>query len=212
MKVYLCSLLIYDLGTKNKTASYSYYRRTPPYIKKTYIKLTHPLRLINEVDESEGRGGGGDSIKRRLTSHSATSSPRQGYIFFCWPSNFFPLRIMHIWFQRYPTPENFLPRTGSYFSDLCPYWLYVDPDPKLKTIIFYEKKLCWLNFALPFIRIHRPKWMRIRPDPDPYHCLFWFLLIIRCLCTYFIERRSESKLVEGKGKNTPKVLQLWFIK
>ena len=48
-----------------------------------------------------------------------------------------------------------------------------------------------LNSALPFIlsvilylwiRIHGPKWIRIRPDPDPHHCLkYW----PRSVCVFF---------------------------
>jgi len=39
-----------------------------------------------------------------------------------------------------------------------------------------EEEFCWLNSDFSFILylwiwIHGPKWMRIRPVPDPNHCL-----------------------------------------
>ena len=64
------------------------------------------------------------------------------------------------------------------FKSFCTYFF---KGSELKHIISCENKdFCWLNSAFPFIllvilclwiqiRIHRPKWIRIRPDPDPHH-------------------------------------------
>ena len=62
---------------------------------------------------------------------------------------------------------------------------------RLKKYNFLRKKkdFCWLNSAFPFIlsvilylwiriRIHKPKWIRIQPDPDPHHCFSYLPFIL----------------------------------